>query len=140
MALAVAGLVVSGTLGLPRTLLDLQELFGGGEPDTPRTEVVCNHCIINLGVTDVTPWTNGTTDPALTVPSGGGPPKVHPPPAPERPDHKESKMNIYQGAHVIAEFPGRDVKAVVLEVRGSQALVQEKGTDRAEWIPVSQLR
>lgn len=49
-------------------------------------------------------------------------------------------MSIYQGKHVIAQFPDATVEAIVLEVRGEEALVREKGTHRAEWIPVRDLR
>lgn len=49
-------------------------------------------------------------------------------------------MAIFQGKHVIAEFPDATVEAVVLELRGDEALVQQKGTQRAEWIAVRNLR
>ena len=45
-------------------------------------------------------------------------------------------MSVYQGQHVTVEFPDDTVEAVVLEVRGDEALVQEVGTGRAEWAPL----
>lgn len=92
-------------------------------------------------VADVTPQTNATDECALTVPGGGGStPTVHPPSAPEGPDQQEHTMSVYQGQHVTAEFPDATVEAIVLEVRGDQALVRQKGTQRAEWIPLRDLR
>ncbi len=44
---------------------------------------------------------------------------------------------IYQGAHVVVEFPDATVNAVILEVGKGEALVQEAGTNRAEWAPLS---
>lgn len=78
---------------------------------------------------------------ALTVPGEGGPtPTVHPPSAPEGPGQQEHTMSVYQGQHVTAEFPDATVEAIILEVRRDQALVQQKGTQRAEWIPLRDLR
>lgn len=37
---------------------------------------------------------------------------------------REGSMSIYQGKHVIAEFAGASAKAVVLEVRSKEALLQ----------------
>lgn len=49
-------------------------------------------------------------------------------------------MSVYQGQQVTAEFGRYDVvEAIVLEVRCDRALVQEKGTQRAEWISVDDL-
>jgi len=49
-------------------------------------------------------------------------------------------MGFIQGQHVIAEFTEGDVvQVVILEIRGNEALVQELGTQRAEWIPLSRL-
>lgn len=142
VALVLTGLDLVATiaLGLPGTLLALRELLSENDPQPAPTQIVCNGCVFQDGVTDVTPQTNATAGGASTVQGGGGPTKVHPSPAPEGPDRKESKMSIYQGAHVIAEFPDATVEAIVLEVRGSEALVQQKGTRRAEWIPVAWLR
>lgn len=98
--------------------------------------------VIVVMVTDVTPQTSALTSCALTVTSEGGTTTmVHPPSTPEAPDHKEIAVSINQGQHVTAEFGRNDVvEAIVLEVRGDEALVQEKGTRRAEWIPLSDIR
>lgn len=48
--------------------------------------------------------------------------------------------NISQGEHVTASFPDATVEAIVLEVRGNEALVQQAGTRRAEWIPLRDIR
>lgn len=49
-------------------------------------------------------------------------------------------MGFFQGQHVVAKFPDREVNAVVLEVRGSELVVQEEGTQRAETIPAAWCR
>ena len=49
-------------------------------------------------------------------------------------------MSFHQGQHVTANGTGwARIKVVILEIRGSEALVQELGTARAEWIPLSWL-
>ena len=49
-------------------------------------------------------------------------------------------MSFHQGQHVTANGNGwARIKVVILEIRGSEALVQELGTARAEWIPLSWL-
>ena len=48
-------------------------------------------------------------------------------------------MSIYQGQHVSAEFPDATVEAVVLEVGRGEALVQEAGTQNAEWVPMHRI-
>lgn len=96
----------------------------------------------NISVVEITPEMGAPECRARTVTGEGGTTNpVHPPSAPERSDRsKEHAMGIYQGAHVVAQFPDATVEAIVLEVRGNEALVQQKGTQRAEWIPLSQLR
>ena len=47
---------------------------------------------------------------------------------------------IRPGEHVVVEFPDATVDAVILEVRGNEALVQERGTRRAEWAPINRIR
>lgn len=90
----------------------------------------------------VTAKTNTTDGCTLTISGEGEPtPTVHPPSAPEGPDQEKSTaMDVYQGQHVTAEFPDATVEAIVLEVRGNEAKVQQKGTQRAEWISVNDLR
>lgn len=93
-------------------------------------------------VTQITVPVTVVRDCAPTVTGEGGPtPTVHPPSAPEGPDHQENTMSVHPGQHVTAEFDRNDVvQAIVLQVRGHEALVQEKGTRRAEWLPLSDLR
>ena len=50
------------------------------------------------------------------------------------------EMSSTQGQHVWAGFPGGEVEAVVLEVRGDDLIVQEDGTSRAERIAASKCR
>ncbi len=46
-------------------------------------------------------------------------------------------MSFHQGQHVTADGGGFDqVEVIILEIRGNEALVQELGTARAEWIPL----
>lgn len=47
---------------------------------------------------------------------------------------------MFQGQHTTAWFPdsGR-VEVIILEVRGDEALVQEVGTQRAEWVPANRI-
>ena len=47
---------------------------------------------------------------------------------------------MYQGQHVTADWPYDSCEVVILEIRGDEALVQEMGTRRAEWIPLRSLR
>lgn len=50
-------------------------------------------------------------------------------------------MSFRQGQHVVARFPSSgDVDAIVLEVRGSELVVQEVGTERAETVPATNCR
>lgn len=46
---------------------------------------------------------------------------------------------MFQGQHVTADWPLGSCKVVILEIRGDQALVQELGTQRAEWISLENL-
>ncbi|EYR64871.1 hypothetical protein N866_03240 [Actinotalea ferrariae CF5-4] len=116
-------------------LLALQLTFGvsGPEPPPPPPPTVVTHVTVPVTV---------LVGCAPTVTGEGGPaPTVHPPSAPEGPDHQENAMSIRPGQHVTAEFSRNDVvEVIVLQVRGREALVQQKGTERAEWIPLSDLR
>lgn len=47
-------------------------------------------------------------------------------------------MNV--GEHVWARFwTEPEVQVVILQLKGDEALVQELGTQRAEWLPVANL-
>lgn len=49
-------------------------------------------------------------------------------------------MSFQQGQHVTANGTGfNGVRVIILEIKGSEALVQEIGTQRYEWIPLSRL-
>jgi hypothetical protein len=48
-------------------------------------------------------------------------------------------VGYFQGQHVTANFPDASVEAIILELRDTEALVQQKGTQRAEWILLSRI-
>lgn len=136
---AAAAVVSTFVLGTPAAVGATLELVTPEDP-VPAVVIVVLATEPPGGGAQLTPQTSAPVSCAHTVPGEGGPTEpVQPPSAPEGPDQQENPMSIYQGQHVTAEFPDATVDAVVLEVCSDQALVQEHGTQRAEWIPLDDL-